>query len=73
MAITLYLEKGGDLLLVKSPSSRAWYTIWDNGKASEGLRALKDDPVGWGWEISEKLISKLIFVADDLLLFWSEE
>lgn len=72
MAITLYIEKGGDLVLIESPSSRAWYTIWDGGKGDAGtdLWALKDDPFGWGWEMSGKHVSKLIFVAGDHLLFW---
>lgn len=72
MAITLYLDKDGDLLLVESPSSRAWHTVWDGDKGDAGpdLWALKDDPVGWGWEILEKQISKFIFVAGDHLLFW---
>ena len=72
MAITLYVEKSGDLILVESPSSRAWYTIWDGdkGAGAADLWSLKGCPEGWGWRISEKLLSKLIFVAGDHLLFW---
>lgn len=69
MAVDLYVEKKGEIILVEGVSHRAWYTLFD--ASGRDINRLKEDPEGYGWVISEKGLSKLIFVASEPLLIWN--